>query len=79
MPRRKRNELDVSAKLDLLARYKALPKKCSQRRAAEQLNTSRGCLRNLLEHEEDLQTDAALQQGQDRKRQWHGKDKDVAS
>ena len=76
MPRRKCNELDVSAKLYLLAHYKALPK-CSQRSAAEQLSISHGCLTNLLEHKEDLQTDAALEQGQDRKRQQHGKDKDV--
>ena len=71
MPRRKRNELDVSVKLDLVARYKALPK-CSQWSAAEQVNNISRGLRNLREHEEDLQTDAALEQG-------HGKDKDVAS
>ena len=76
MAKRERNDLDISSKLKLLNRYKEFPK-CSQRIAAEQLNISRGCLRNLLRNESSLRTEEVLEQGNERKRQHHGKDEDV--
>ena len=76
MTKQESNDLAISSKLKLLNHYKELPK-CSQQIAAKQLNISHGCLRNLLRDESSLQTEEALEQGNERKRQCHGKDEDV--
>ena len=47
MVKRMRKDMAMVKKHELLNKYRALPK-CSQHAAAEQLNISRGCLRNLL-------------------------------
>ena len=72
-----RKDIAMLKKHDLLNKYQALPK-CSQRVAAEQLNNSRGCLRNLLREETAFQTEASGKEGSnERKRQRHAKDREV--
>ena len=67
----------ILKKHELLKKYKALPK-CSQRVAAEQLNISRGCLRNLHREETALQTETSGKEvSNERKRQRHGKNREV--
>ena len=56
---KRRADLTLSKKLDILKNYRVLPK-CSQRAAAEQLKISRGCLQNLLRDEAVLQNQASL-------------------
>ena len=74
MGKRVRKDIAMLKKHELLKKYPALPK-CSQRAAAEQLNISRGCLRNLLGEETVLQTEASgKKDSNDRKKQRHGKD-----
>jgi len=62
-------------KLEILENYLALAlPTCSQGAAAEQLNISRDCLRNILCNETALRSEALLLllEGRDRKRQPHG-------
>ena len=69
---KRRADLTLSKKLDVLKNYRALPK-CSQRAAAERLKISRGYLRNLLRDEAVLQNEASLFGPSERKRHRHGK------
>ena len=73
---KRRADLSLSNKAEILKKYRSLPK-CSQRAAAEQLNISRGCLRNILLNEAERQPETSLLEGSDRKRQRHGKDQEV--
>ena len=73
---KRRVDLNLSKKAEILEKYRLLPK-CSQRAAAEQLNISRGCLRNILLNEAERQRETSLLEGSDRKRQRHGKDQEV--
>jgi len=70
--------LSLFKKLEILENYVALPT-CSQGAAAEQLNISRGCLRNILCKETALRSEALslLLEARDRKRQHHGKSQEV--
>ena len=77
MGKRVRKDIAMLKKHELLKKYRALPE-CSQRVAAEQLNISRGCGRNLLREEIALQTEASgKENSNERKRQRHGKDREV--
>ena len=62
MGKKVRKGIATLKKHELLNKYQALPK-CCQRAAAEQLNISRGCLRNLLREETALQTEASGKEG----------------
>ena len=77
MGKKVRKNIAMLKRYKLLKKYRALPK-CSQRVAAEQLNISCGCPRNLLREETALLTEALGNEGSnERKRQRHGKDREV--
>ena len=59
---KRRVDLSLSKKAEILEKYRLLPK-CSQRAAAEQLNISRGCLRNILLNEAERQRETSLLEG----------------
>ena len=73
---KRRADLSLSKKAEILEKYRSLPK-CSQRATAEQLNISRGFLRNILFNEAERQPETSLLEESDRKRQRHGKDQEV--
>ena len=77
MGKRVRKDIAMLKKHELLKKYQALPN-CSQSVAAEQLNISRDCLRDLLREETALQTEASGKEGSNEwKRQRRGKDREV--
>ncbi len=57
--KRRRTDLDVSQKVELLDRA-ALLGPCSQRKAAETLNISRTFLRKLLKEEKELRREVGI-------------------
>ena len=69
MGKRVRKNIAMFKKYELLKKYRALPK-CSQRVAAEQLNISRGCLRNLLREETALHTEASDKEDSNERLRW---------
>ena len=74
--KRARTDVTASEKLELLERFKKLPK-MSERKAAEALKVKRGFLRLAIQHEAKIRAEVAEQRGSNRKRHRTGKNEDV--